>query len=881
MGNVYRQDSQLLHELLDKASTGNGATLLIPDLQRPFVWTPNQVTLLIDSLIRGWPFGTLLLWKVHDQQLQGIPFRPFWTLVDRTKEVNGGQVGQMNPPAQYHMVLDGQQRVQSLLLALGGDDWGFKLYDRDWVEEIKEERQRGRRSKYQHWSKASLCFDLHSFLAEYNNEGHHLLAVDFRKVLFWVVTDPQDGQSSFPKPLNYEEPLEKMTDPKHLGRFIRLSRLWAAALPNSSLMEAQFRQIAKPLLEQHGVQPDVIGSLLAPLGELMSTLRDVKLAEVAFLELQPFDANIFDADTYNDAIVSIFTRLNTAGRTLEREEIILAWLKVGWNPIDTNGQTAGECFLNLQKELHGCKLDIKLDPLVSAVSFLWSVSENEGRLLANSDLLKGDIIRPMALALSRRWKFVSHAIDAGSRTLYHRSLEFGPSGHFSSVYALAVLWAWLYTAEIWKHNHSLSELQRDDFEKRCDESLSIYIDRWILCSQWAGVWSGSSTTTIEGYAKKLADLIKSMEAMDSLSSAHDAWDECFKTILETLTGKATEYINTLTAPSRERVGVYRDPLWIWHRLDSDRWEKSQVQLRVGKRKSACEVDHVVSFSLWEKSLASGLPGGITDEDDAQAVANKLGNCALLEKNFNISKSKDPLKQFLSRTHEVVKGKLRIDSWCAALGIPKPMLDPDSASVDEIKQAIDSRDEEIKTELSEFIKGQKARKDVDTPGTELSQPIAITLGVPVEMASHHSSDAQQMESVADVDSVTSALEEQENEAVSTESEITPRGDVDVVGLRDAYSKDEGIRLVIDHFAARERNQHVTNADTLVSALQRSKTPLSRPVVIRALRSLDALGLGRFVAGRKGYATRFEWHEQSLSIREMASQEAAKDESESND
>jgi len=25
------------------------------------------------------------------------------------------------------MVLDGQQRVQSLLLALGGDDWGFKL----------------------------------------------------------------------------------------------------------------------------------------------------------------------------------------------------------------------------------------------------------------------------------------------------------------------------------------------------------------------------------------------------------------------------------------------------------------------------------------------------------------------------------------------------------------------------------------------------------------------------------------------------------------------------------------------------------------------------------------------------------------------------------
>jgi uncharacterized protein with ParB-like and HNH nuclease domain len=114
-----------------------GATVLIPDLQRPYVWTPNQVTLLIDSLIRGWPFGTLLLWKVNHHELEGIPFRPFWTVVNRTADANGTQVTQMNPPASYHMVLDGQQRVQSLLLALGGDDWGFTLEDREWIEEMK------------------------------------------------------------------------------------------------------------------------------------------------------------------------------------------------------------------------------------------------------------------------------------------------------------------------------------------------------------------------------------------------------------------------------------------------------------------------------------------------------------------------------------------------------------------------------------------------------------------------------------------------------------------------------------------------------------------------------------------------------------------------
>lgn len=80
----------------------------------------------------------------------------------------------------------------------------------------------------------------------------------------------------------------------------------------------------------------------------------------------------------------------------------------------------------------------------------------------------------------------------------------------------------------------------------------------------------------------------------------------------------------------------------------------------------------------------------------------------------------------------------------------------------------------------------------------------------------------------------------DDAPATDAEITSRGNVDVAALRAAYSQDAAVRLVIDHFAGRERNQRVANADTLVSALHRSKTPLPHPAVIRALRSLDALG-----------------------------------------
>ncbi|MCL2779786.1 MAG: DUF262 domain-containing protein [Polyangiaceae bacterium] len=121
---IYNEGSEPLHELLKAASSNQGATLLVPDLQRPYVWAPSQVTLLVDSLLRGWPFGTLLLWSVRQEELAGIPSRPFWRVVDHTGEFDDQQTGKSNPPAQFRMVLDGQQRLQSLLLAFGGDAWG-------------------------------------------------------------------------------------------------------------------------------------------------------------------------------------------------------------------------------------------------------------------------------------------------------------------------------------------------------------------------------------------------------------------------------------------------------------------------------------------------------------------------------------------------------------------------------------------------------------------------------------------------------------------------------------------------------------------------------------------------------------------------------------
>ena len=53
MANIFESSSQKLHELIEQAKSEEGATVVIPELQRPYVWTPTQVILLIDSLIKG------------------------------------------------------------------------------------------------------------------------------------------------------------------------------------------------------------------------------------------------------------------------------------------------------------------------------------------------------------------------------------------------------------------------------------------------------------------------------------------------------------------------------------------------------------------------------------------------------------------------------------------------------------------------------------------------------------------------------------------------------------------------------------------------------------------------------------------------------------
>ncbi len=52
---------------------------LMPAIQREFVWGADQITKLVDSLMRGYPVGSFLLWDVMLEIAQSYTFYEFLT----------------------------------------------------------------------------------------------------------------------------------------------------------------------------------------------------------------------------------------------------------------------------------------------------------------------------------------------------------------------------------------------------------------------------------------------------------------------------------------------------------------------------------------------------------------------------------------------------------------------------------------------------------------------------------------------------------------------------------------------------------------------------------------------------------------------------------
>ncbi|MEU1644299.1 DUF262 domain-containing protein [Micromonospora zamorensis] len=130
----------LVDDLLGGIGRGE---IRVPAFQRPFVWRPNQMLELFDSIERGYPIGSLLLWQTDER-------------VPSLDRIGGLEVPPPQAGRQVSYLLDGHQRVSTLFGVLNRplrdgpveeeQDWIWQIYRDLRPDPLGSDRYRHHRS---------------------------------------------------------------------------------------------------------------------------------------------------------------------------------------------------------------------------------------------------------------------------------------------------------------------------------------------------------------------------------------------------------------------------------------------------------------------------------------------------------------------------------------------------------------------------------------------------------------------------------------------------------------------------------------------------------------------------------------------------------------
>ncbi|WP_017245160.1 MULTISPECIES: DUF262 domain-containing protein [Stutzerimonas] len=116
-----------IKQLLDKVASQE---YILPAIQREFVWWPEQICRLFDSLLQGYPFGTFLFWRIAPEKRQEYQFYDFVRDYHERDNYHCALLKNL-PERDLVAVLDGQQRMTALNIGLRGS-YAWKLPGKWW-----------------------------------------------------------------------------------------------------------------------------------------------------------------------------------------------------------------------------------------------------------------------------------------------------------------------------------------------------------------------------------------------------------------------------------------------------------------------------------------------------------------------------------------------------------------------------------------------------------------------------------------------------------------------------------------------------------------------------------------------------------------------------
>lgn len=96
--------AEKIDKLINRINSGD---IKIPAFQRAYVWKQNQILDLLDSIIKNYPIGSILLWSTNEK-------------LNSTRNIAGYKIPESAPEYPVNYVLDGQQRISSIYAVFSG-----------------------------------------------------------------------------------------------------------------------------------------------------------------------------------------------------------------------------------------------------------------------------------------------------------------------------------------------------------------------------------------------------------------------------------------------------------------------------------------------------------------------------------------------------------------------------------------------------------------------------------------------------------------------------------------------------------------------------------------------------------------------------------------
>jgi hypothetical protein len=91
-------NAEKLDKIINRINSGD---IRIPAFQRAYVWKQNQILDLLDSIVKNYPIGSVLLWGTTDR-------------LNHTRNIAGYKIPDNTVEYPVNYVLDGQQRISSI-----------------------------------------------------------------------------------------------------------------------------------------------------------------------------------------------------------------------------------------------------------------------------------------------------------------------------------------------------------------------------------------------------------------------------------------------------------------------------------------------------------------------------------------------------------------------------------------------------------------------------------------------------------------------------------------------------------------------------------------------------------------------------------------------